>query len=103
MCSGVKVLGKKLSWLQGGSSREGETGNDGVLFKGGKRGWRGSRGEGIWVSVVGAVVVNAGHCVLAGSQAVKPWQLVSLCVTDLIDHKPDYPHLPFPPCSLSHS
>lgn len=49
------------------------------------------------VSVVGAVVVNAGHCALAGSQATKPWQLVSLCVTDLIDHKPYYSHLPIPP------
>lgn len=46
----------------------------------------GLRGGG-GVSVVGTVVVNAGHCALAGSRAAKPWQLVSLCVTDLIDHK----------------
>ena len=61
-----------------------------------------------------AVVVNAGHCTLAGSQAAKPWQLVSLCVTDLIDHKPDSPHTsplaclspslpPHLPPALSHS
>lgn len=64
---------------------------------------RGSRGEGMGVSVVGTVVVNAGHCALAGSQAAKPWQLVSLCVTDLIDHKLYYPHLPpsLLSCSLS--
>lgn len=41
--------------------------------------------------------MNAGHCALAGSQAAKPWQLVSLCVTDLIDHKPDSPHTSPPP------
>lgn len=48
----------------------------------------------------GGVTVNAGHCALAGSQAAKPRQLVSLCVTDLINHKPCYPHLPLQP-SLS--
>lgn len=37
--------------------------------------------------MVEADVVNAGHCTLARSQAAKPWQLVSLHVTDLIDHK----------------
>lgn len=37
---------------------------------------------------VGGVAVNAGHWALAGGQAAKPWQLVILCVTDLIDHKP---------------
>lgn len=43
----------------------------------------------------GGVVVNAGHWVLAGSQAAKPWQLVSLCVTDLIDHNLTTPTYPF--------
>lgn len=51
-------------------------------------------GEAMGVSVVGAVVVNAGQRPLVRSQAAKLCQLVSLCVTDLIDHKLYSPHLP---------
>lgn len=67
--------------------------------KGGERGGEGNqRGEGVGRGgqSVGAVTLNVGHCALAGSQAAKPWQLVSLCVTDLIDHKPFLPPPPSP-------
>lgn len=102
MFRGKGVSGKKVVAARWPPWRGGNWGGWGVVDGRGKRGEREERlerkqrgGDGGQAGG-GSRIVNAGQCALAGSQAAKPWQLVSLCVSDLIDHKPPPSLLPVP-------